>query len=258
MKRVLSYICKHRKISTILIFLVTSVIISFLAYEIQNNYIIIEKSQLMHIHNLNSKNFLYNWKKEMFLPFMISALIISILLTIVLKNIIDLRSNQKELELRVKTDPLTNLPNRRYLFDFINKTISLYKSGKGGFSIYYIDLNGFKDINDSFGHGVGDIILKETANRLLNCLEKGDLAARIGGDEFVLLIKDVISEKDVNLILEKLDKVFSEPANVEGHTINISLSIGVAFYPSDGDNPESLLSIADTKMYKNKKRLRLK
>jgi diguanylate cyclase (GGDEF)-like protein len=150
-------------------------------------------------------------------------------------------------------DQLTGLPNRTLLIDRLNQTISVSNRTSRAVSLLFIDLDGFKPVNDTYGHTIGDRMLKEVATRLLSCLREGDTAARLGGDEFVLLLLDSDIERAIkvaNRILETLRAEFEiEKRNIAG----ITASIGIAEYPEHADSLDSLLTAADNAMYLAKK-----
>jgi diguanylate cyclase (GGDEF)-like protein len=150
-------------------------------------------------------------------------------------------------------DQLTGLPNRTLLIDRLNQTISVSNRTSRAVSLLFIDLDGFKPVNDTYGHTIGDRMLKEVATRLLSCLREGDTAARLGGDEFVVLLLDSDIERAIkvaNRILETLRAEFEiEKRNIAG----ITASIGIAEYPEHADSLDSLLTAADNAMYLAKK-----
>ena len=117
------------------------------------------------------------------------------------------------------------------------------------FGLIYIDLDEFKQVNDIYGHRVGDLYLQEACARMKQQLRSGDLLARLGGDEFAALVPQARNRAGVDEIAQRLERCFNEPFHLGGHTLNGSASIGVALYPEDGNNKDSLLSAADAAMY---------
>jgi diguanylate cyclase (GGDEF)-like protein len=146
-------------------------------------------------------------------------------------------------------DQLTGLPNRTLLFERLSQAISSYIRSPRDISVLFIDLDGFKPVNDKFGHSVGDLLLKEVAARLLTHLREGDTAARLGGDEFVV----TLLESDLDTATAVADRILEnlrQPYKLGRRTIsNISASIGLAEYPEHADNIENLLTAADNAMY---------
>jgi diguanylate cyclase (GGDEF)-like protein len=150
-------------------------------------------------------------------------------------------------------DSLTNLPNRLLMHDRLEQAIKKASRHKTFFAVLFIDLDGFKSINDRFGHDVGDKVLQLIANRFNSSIRKMDTLARIGGDEFVLIMDGLHHKNDPSNIAQKLIDTFHSPLEVNGHAFSLSSSIGIALYPQDGQESEILLHNADTVMYNVKK-----
>src|SRR5208337_3722335 len=146
-------------------------------------------------------------------------------------------------------DALTNLPSLRLAKDRILMALEMAKRNKTLAAIMYIDLDGFKDVNDNFGHDAGDILLKEVGKRLLSCVRKIDTVARIGGDEFLLLITGIQSPDSAELIAMKALRLVSQPIDLDGKRATVGASIGIALYPEHGDDVDSLIKQADKAMY---------
>ena len=146
-------------------------------------------------------------------------------------------------------DMLTRLPNRTLLKDRLNQAITHARRNKSNLSVMFLDLDRFKVINDTLGHIVGDHLLQAVAMRLRRCLREGDTLARIGGDEFTLLLPDVQSRADAELIAKKIIKSLKEVFRIDSHELFISTSIGISHYPEDGETIESLIKHADIAMY---------
>lgn len=145
-------------------------------------------------------------------------------------------------------DPLTNLPNRYSLDDYLKQ--SLEESQKNGLlvSVMFVDLDRFKRVNDTMGHTFGDVLLHQASERLKECIRKGDFLARYGGDEFVIVLRD-ISKDEINQVAKRIIKHFSEPFDINQIDIFISPSIGISLCPLDSDDAETLIKYADTAMY---------
>ena len=150
-------------------------------------------------------------------------------------------------------DILTDLPNRSLLSDRLQQAMIASKREQGHLALMFLDLDLFKYINDNLGHDIGDLLLKEVAKRILDCLRESDTAARIGGDEFVVLLPSVESMQSAMQVADKIRNALCQPFEISGHTINISSSIGVAVYPEHGNEERLLLKNADTAMYQAKR-----
>jgi diguanylate cyclase (GGDEF)-like protein len=145
-------------------------------------------------------------------------------------------------------DSLTGLPNRKLFMETLNRTIL----EKNKFSVIFLDMDKFKNINDTYGHDIGDKFLIQVSKRLKNVITKDDMVARLGGDEFVILQLNIDSKLDCVKVAQKITKVLDKPINVGNITLYTSASIGVAIYPDDGQDKNILLKNADTAMYKAK------
>ncbi|BCK87874.1 hypothetical protein MIZ01_1671 [Sideroxyarcus emersonii] len=151
-------------------------------------------------------------------------------------------------------DRLTNLPNRRLLEDRLHQAIALAQRERRKMSLLFIDLDRFKQVNDEMGHEAGDWLLQKVAERMMQCLRASDTAARIGGDEFVVLLPDASKQQDATSVADKIRVIMEQPfVRQDGNSINISSSIGVVMYPDHADNPRDLLRYGDEAMYLAKK-----
>jgi diguanylate cyclase (GGDEF)-like protein/PAS domain S-box-containing protein len=171
-----------------------------------------------------------------------------------LESFIDI-SDRKQAEIEIQTlayyDTLTGLPNRTFLQDRLGQVL-IGRPGARPFAVMFLDLDRFKDINDTLGHVFGDGMLKEVATRLTGCVRKNDTVLRLGGDEFVVVLPGVESERDIANVARKILNVLGEPIHLEEHEIFTSGSIGIALYPADGQDLDTLLKHADTAMYRAK------
>lgn len=164
-------------------------------------------------------------------------------------DVTERKAHERELARVANYDPLTQLPNRRLLSDRLNQMIlHAQRSEKIG-AICFLDLDGFKLINDQHGHEVGDQLLVGVARNLTSALRAHDTLARLGGDEFVLLLSDLDSPHECAVILSRVLQTVRQPVNAGGHVISISASIGVTLYPHDSADPDTLLRHADQTMY---------
>lgn len=149
-------------------------------------------------------------------------------------------------------DPLTHLPNRRLLMDRIEQAIQRKSRTNETFGVFFIDLDHFKEVNDSLGHIYGDKLLIEVTKRMQKVIRKGDTLSRLGGDEFVLIIENGLNHTHFSKIAEKIHQLFQKPFLLDEHTVRISCSIGISLFPKDGETAELLLDNADTAMYASK------
>jgi len=158
-----------------------------------------------------------------------------------------------QMTFKAERDFLTGLPNRALLTDRLAQSIALALRHGKRVALMYLDLDNFKDINDSLGHSIGDQLLQSTARRLEACVRHSDTISRHGGDEFVVLLSEVGAVEDAAHAAEKLIKIMAEPHRIGDHRINVTLSIGISLYPDDGEDVETVLANADTAMYHAKR-----
>lgn len=149
-------------------------------------------------------------------------------------------------------DRLTNLANRNLFYDRLQHAISRLNRSGLSVAVLFLDMDRFKPVNDTYGHSTGDRVLQQIAARLKAELRGEDTVARLGGDEFSVLLEDVASKEEVNQVVERLKRAVERPYELDGHSIRLGVSIGVAYYPEDGVLIEELLSVADRKMYGEK------
>lgn len=149
-------------------------------------------------------------------------------------------------------DHLTGLPNRLLLVDRIRQAMAAARRHGTKVALLYMDLDRFKDVNDTMGHPTGDELLKAVAGRLTETLRSGDTVARDGGDEFTVLLQDINRTEDVSRVTEKIFRAFEAPLMIDGREFNVTLSIGVSIYPDDGEDEKTLLKNADIAMYQAK------
>ncbi|NOR55632.1 MAG: EAL domain-containing protein [Sulfurovum sp.] len=169
------------------------------------------------------------------------------------KEVEDALFEQKEkLHFQAHHDALTGLANRLLFSENLDEAIVEAKAQKSAFALFFIDLDGFKDINDSLGHKVGDDVLKIVSTRLKGVLGKKDKLARLSGDEFTIILKHFSSLNDASILAEKVLKVLAEPMLVDDNCLYVSGSIGVTLYPEHALSAENLLKYADTAMYEAK------
>lgn len=168
------------------------------------------------------------------------------------KDITERMRAQERLRHMAHHDKLTGLPNRALFMERLNHALSRGQREEQRMAVLFMDLDGFKQVNDSLGHDIGDGLLQEVAKRLLGSVRTFDTVARLGGDEFTILFEELKSEQDVRLISQKILNIFSEPIDVQAHALSVTASIGIATFPGDGTNERTLMKHADTAMYKAK------
>lgn len=150
-------------------------------------------------------------------------------------------------------DPLTELPNRALITDRLQQAVAKSRRDKTHMAVMFLDLDKFKPVNDTLGHEVGDLLLKQVAKRLQGCVRASDTVARIGGDEFIVLLNTIDQRQDAAIVAEKMLHALCQPFEVAGHSVEISCSIGVSVYPEQGEDEKLLLINADIAMYHAKK-----
>ena len=165
------------------------------------------------------------------------------------RDITEQRRAEEQIRHMAQHDALTGLPNRMLLHDRIGQAIAQAERARGVLAVLFIDLDRFKTVNDSLGHPVGDSLLKTVAERLLACTRASDTIARIGGDEFVVLLPSLDQPEDASYVAKKVLDALSVPVTIGGHELQVTPSIGICAYPHDGDDVETLMRNADTAMY---------
>jgi diguanylate cyclase (GGDEF)-like protein/PAS domain S-box-containing protein len=153
-----------------------------------------------------------------------------------------------------KHDILTSLPNRAFLDDRLEHGIALAQRHSRRLAVLFIDLDHFKHINDSLGHLIGDQLLKAVALRITPCVRSSDTVSRQGGDEFIVLLSEIVHAEDAALIAEKIRLAVQEPCAIANHLLQLTTSIGVSVFPEDGADPTTLMQCADTAMYHAKEK----
>ncbi|WP_373389164.1 diguanylate cyclase domain-containing protein [Pseudomonas alcaligenes] len=160
-----------------------------------------------------------------------------------------LNQSRSALEHLARHDPLTGLPNRRMFFERLEHALASARRNAHPLAVLFVDLDHFKELNDSLGHSIGDRVLQAVANLLRSATRESDTVARLGGDEFVVLIEQLDDPHQVIAVLHKLHERFQLPMLLDGHEVQVQASMGVSLFPRDGDDIESLLQQADRAMY---------
>ena len=167
----------------------------------------------------------------------------------VVSDITELKEAEEKLERAAHFDALTGIPNRVLLADRMRQALAQCSRNAKTLAVCYLDLDGFKPINDTWGHDAGDQMLREMARRLMACLRAGDTVARLGGDEFVLLLLNLERIDECESALKRILAAVAQPLTINGHSVQVSASIGVSIYPSDAADSDMLLRHADQAMY---------
>ena len=170
----------------------------------------------------------------------------------VFSDITERKHHQEHLERQAHFDPLTRLPNRALLADRLSQAMARVRAEQHWLAVCFMDLDGFKSVNDTYGHEAGDELLVIVAQRLQAHIRTGDTAARLGGDEFVVLLCDLRDLHECEQVAQRLLRAICEPMVVEGHTVQVGASMGIALYPQHGSQAEQLLRLADQAMYQAK------
>ncbi len=167
-------------------------------------------------------------------------------------DITELKENEQRIKHLAYYDPLTNLPNRRLFYDRLSLAISHAHRHRLRLAVMFVDLDRFKQINDTLGHKVGDQLLEQVAGRLKACLREDDSVARTGGDEFLILLPEVDHYEDAAIIAQRLIAALTQPFALEQRDLTVTCSVGVAYYPDDGLDLDTLVKHADLAMYRAK------
>ncbi|WP_188421215.1 GGDEF domain-containing protein [Oxalicibacterium solurbis] len=162
---------------------------------------------------------------------------------------IECKRQQERLQHTAQYDELTDLPNRRLLHDRLETALIRARRNRDCMALLYLDLDRFKEINDSYGHAAGDVLLREAADRLKHCVRDADTVARIGGDEFIVLLEGLHAREEAARVADKIRAALQRPVSVNDDVLTISPSIGIAFYPEHGEEAQALLHHADAAMY---------
>lgn len=166
-----------------------------------------------------------------------------------LTDITETNEVMEKMDYMAHHDFLTGLPNRSLLEDRIRQALARSVRKKSRFAVMFVDLDKFKAINDTLGHNVGDLLLKEVGKRIQGCLRASDTVSRLGGDEFVLLLEDFGEVTDITHTARRLVKLIGSTCNLNGHVVKVTPSIGISLYPTDGETVADLLKHADAAMY---------
>jgi diguanylate cyclase (GGDEF)-like protein len=227
--------------------------------------VIRNRTSVSLIYRINSKN-----AEERFVEQQIEVILNTqnqlVGLTGTIQDISERKAHEKQVRYLAYYDEITGLPNRACFLELLSKALELAKRKERHFAVLFMDLDGFKSINDSLGHHVGDLLLKEIAKRITEGLRRSDIAsrcsihehqntdiARLGGDEFTILLNELTHPEDAAFVARNIQKWLTEPIFINDHQLFSGASIGIAIYPQDGEACETLLKNADIAMYHAKK-----
>ncbi|WP_400162033.1 EAL and GGDEF domain-containing protein [Brevibacillus sp. TJ4] len=175
-------------------------------------------------------------------------------LLLVTRDITERKHSEEMIHHLAYHDPLTDLPNRRMYIQHLNREIRQAKRFRSRLAVLFLDMDRFKDVNDTLGHEAGDMLLVEAAKRLGESVKPGDMVARLGGDEFTILLHQLANEQEAANVAEQIISRMQQPFSILGQELNLSCSIGISLFPKDGDQAEDLLKRADTALYTVKAR----
>jgi diguanylate cyclase (GGDEF)-like protein len=174
------------------------------------------------------------------------------LLTRSLFYAIERKRSEQRLTYLAQYDPLTNLPNRVLFRDRLTQSIKHTKRKDLAAALMFLDLDHFKDINDTMGHDAGDVLLQEVAGRLKSCIRDQDTVARLGGDEFTIILEELSEPRYASTVAQKILDTMARPFNINGNNVFVTTSIGIVTYPANGDEPETVIKKADMALYSAK------
>lgn len=168
------------------------------------------------------------------------------------EDITDQKKTQERIAYMAHYDALTGLPNRALFYDRLKHALLLARRHNGGMALLFMDLDGFKNVNDTLGHQAGDLLLTKVADRLQHCIRESDTVARLGGDEFTLILNEAHEHQSVARIAEKIVEAISQPFDLDGNVAKIGVSIGIARYSEEASTEDELVKNADQAMYEAK------
>jgi len=168
------------------------------------------------------------------------------------EDITDMRESEERLLYLAHYDNLTNLPNRVLFYDRLKQALSQAKRNQWVTAIMFLDLDRFKNVNDTLGHGAGDLLLRQVSERLAGCVRSGDTVGRLSGDEFAIVLSNLAGPDDASLVAQKIMATLARPFNLYGKEVFVTASIGITLFPTDSLDQDTLIQNADTAMYRAK------
>lgn len=176
------------------------------------------------------------------------------LLIAVIRDITERKREQARIQRLAHYDNLTELPNRNLFYERLDRALRRALRAQTHVALMFVDLDRFKVVNDTHGHDAGDLLLRNVAARLTECIRATDTLARVGGDEFVVLLEDLEEGGSAGVVAQKIIDIMGEPFDIAGHPFTIGASVGISLYPTDTTEPEELITLADDAMYRAKAR----
>ena len=170
----------------------------------------------------------------------------------VFHDITDIKHKEEKIKYQAEHDPLTGLPNRALFYDRLAMNLARARRNREMLAVLFLDLDNFKHTNDTLGHAMGDLLLKEVAARLKSCLRTEDTVARVGGDEFLIILPELSRKRQCSEAAARIIKSISSTFQIQGHELHVGASIGITIYPLDGEDRETLVKNADLAMYRAK------
>ena len=165
------------------------------------------------------------------------------------RDVTERKNAEQQIEYQAYHDSLTGLANRRLFQEHLTLALALAGRRRGTVAVLFLDLDHFKVINDMLGHTMGDALLRLIGRRLKSCVREGDTVARVGGDEFTIVLQDLEKKEDAALVARKVLQSVAEPVSLNGHRLYVTTSVGITFFPDDGEDAETLLKNADNAVY---------
>ena len=169
-----------------------------------------------------------------------------------IRDITERKSAEQQIEYQAYHDSLTGLANRRLFQEHLSIALALAQRRENTAAVLFLDLDHFKVINDSLGHSIGDALLQQVALRLRKAVREGDTVARVGGDEFTIVLQELSEPQEAAIVAQKVLRTIAAPLDISGHRLFVTASIGITLFPADGEDPETLLKNADAAMYRAK------
>ena len=173
---------------------------------------------------------------------------------IILRDVTERKAAEAAMHRLAYQDPLTGAANRQSFMEILVREIERANATARTMAVLFLDLDGFKPVNDQFGHAVGDRVLRGAVERIRQALRTVDVVARLGGDEFTVLLTDAHQVQHVQIVAARIIEAIAVPFSIDTHQLNISASVGIAFFPASATEPAALLQCADAAMYKAKQR----